>query len=89
MTVNLAKNICFGDDTAILVKGESWEIAYQRVESILTRLKAWFDYGMLTLNTEKYVYSLFFKRIIPSTHKITTHIYINDNSVTTVQLYTT
>ena len=56
LNVNLAKIICFADDTAIFVRSESWETAYQRAETILTRIKAWFDYSMLTLNTEKSVF---------------------------------
>ena len=54
--VDSAEIICFADDTAILVRGGSWEATYQRAETILTRIKAWFDYSMLTLNAEKSVF---------------------------------
>ena len=45
--------VCFADDTAIVIKGKSWEEIVRKEEVAITKVKSWFDENYLTLNADK------------------------------------
>lgn len=44
---------CFADDTAILISGETWDLARRGAEVALRKIKIWLDDSLLSLNIEK------------------------------------
>lgn len=47
------KVVCFADDTALLIAGNSWLDACTRAELDLHKIKCWLDSNQLTLNIDK------------------------------------
>ena len=48
-----AEVVCFADDTAIIIKENSWQKVKQVAEEVISKIKAWFDKNYLTLNASK------------------------------------
>ena len=51
--------VCYADDTAILVRGKTRQEVLHRAEIYISRVKAWMDQNMLTMNVQKTSYIAF------------------------------
>lgn len=45
--------VCFADDTVLIIKGNNWSEVKSKAEEIMSVVKDWFDFSLLTLNTDK------------------------------------
>jgi len=45
--------VCYADDTVLLIQEKTWHETYKKAESLISLLKEWFDYSLLSLNNEK------------------------------------
>lgn len=51
--------VCYADDTAIIVTGDSWDEVFKKAEEILSQVKIWLDANKLSLNLSKTNYVSF------------------------------
>lgn len=53
---NRAKILCYADDTAVLIKADTWQESLEIAEKSMTIIKHWMDSNLLTLNVQKSFY---------------------------------